>query len=159
MTIQSDRAPLDLFPSENDSGLSVLNATTSKTESAVAARRTVGPAVWPTRTRRRYGYPGDGHSQHDFVAVHQGGPTTARMTDGGRAGVIFTTAAIVACLVVAVVWVTIEPIAIDRTSPPDRASTVDKGTQVQVLAEEDGWLHVRAEPHEGFASADFIRTG
>ena len=53
MTIQSDRTPLDLFPSESDLGLSGLNATTGKTESAVAARRTVGPAVRPTRTRRQ----------------------------------------------------------------------------------------------------------
>lgn len=44
----------------------------------------------------------------------------------GPAGVvIFTAAALVACLVVAVVWVTVEPIALDRTSPPDEASTAE----------------------------------
>ena len=33
---------------------------------------------------------------------------------------------------------------------------LDKGTEVQVLAEEDGWLQVRVDGQEGSASADFI---
>ena len=133
MTIQSECAPLDLFPSEDDLGGVVANATTGQTPTAVAFRHTVGPpGVAPASFH--YGERDRLSFDEDPIADAPRAPrvlhrrrltTAARMPDRGQAAVIFTTAALVACLVVGIVWVTIEPIATNRASSPDEARTVE----------------------------------
>jgi hypothetical protein len=131
MTIRNDCAPLDLFPSEADSG--VFDATTGKIASAVPPGHPVGPQgvvahAFQNTEHERVSFSGGPLADTPGASreIRRGAPTTVRMPARGPTGVvIFTAAALVACLVVAVVWVTVEPIALDRTSPPDEASTAE----------------------------------
>jgi hypothetical protein len=112
----------------------VFDATTGKIASAVPPGHPVGPQgvvahAFQNAEHERVSFSGDPLADTPGASreIRRGAPTTVRMPARGPAGVviIFTAAALVACLVVAVVWVTIEPIALNWTSPPDEASTAE----------------------------------
>jgi hypothetical protein len=128
MTNKSDHAPLDLFPSEDDS--EVLTVVTGQTESVIGSGRTVrpegeAPDACQNSEQERGSFPGApaADTPTPTRVLHLGDATPTRMPSRGRAVVICTTAALVACLVVAIVWVTTVSVSIDISSPPDEAST------------------------------------